>query len=190
MSYQPATAPAAAAARVVIKALDGLPTPDRLLALRSVAVLLGTRRAATVVVARSEGFSWAEIADRLGMSRQSVWERYGTEEGEVPQPTRGRRPAAPAAPPSQPQPRVAETRTQAEPERLRSALGQCLSRAPISGEIWTARLRMALTQRLEGCFQASGSPPLSDRTPSMPPWGSVSTGCSKTRFARSASTWW
>ena len=53
MSYQPATAPAAAAARVVIKALDGLPTPDRLLALRSVAVLLGTRRAATVVVARS-----------------------------------------------------------------------------------------------------------------------------------------
>jgi predicted DNA-binding transcriptional regulator AlpA len=71
-----------------MKALDGLPTPDRLLALRSVAVLLGTRRAATVVVARSEGFSWAEIADRLGMSRQSVWERYGTEEGEVPQPAR------------------------------------------------------------------------------------------------------
>lgn len=97
MSYQPATAPAAAAARVVMKALDGLPTPDRLLALRSVAVLLGTRRAATVVVARSEGFSWAEIADRLGMSRQSVWERYGTEEGEVPQPARGRRPRARAA---------------------------------------------------------------------------------------------
>ncbi|MGA7172844.1 MAG: helix-turn-helix domain-containing protein [Candidatus Dormiibacterota bacterium] len=91
MSYQPATAPAAAAADVVMQALDRLPTPDRLLALRSLAVLLGTRRAATVVSARAEGFSWAEIADRLGMSRQSVWERYGIEEGEVPTPARGRR---------------------------------------------------------------------------------------------------
>ncbi|HVB54773.1 MAG TPA: helix-turn-helix domain-containing protein [Candidatus Acidoferrales bacterium] len=94
MSYQPATASAAAATEVVMKALDRLPTPDRLLALRSLAVLLGTRRAATVVAARSDGFSWAEIADRLGMSRQSVWERYGTEEGEVPPPLRGRRPRA------------------------------------------------------------------------------------------------
>jgi len=94
MSYQPATGPAAAAAEVVMRTLDRLPTPDRLLALRSLAVLLGTRRAATVVTARSEGFSWAEIADRLGMSRQSVWQRYGTEEGEVPAPARGRRPRA------------------------------------------------------------------------------------------------
>jgi predicted DNA-binding transcriptional regulator AlpA len=92
MSYHPATPPASAAAQVVMKTLDRLPTPDRLLALRSVAVLLGCRKAATVVAARAEGFSWAEIADRLGMSRQSVWERYGTEEGEVPRPARGRRP--------------------------------------------------------------------------------------------------
>jgi len=80
MSYHPATPPAAAVSDVVIATLDRLATADRLLALRSLAVLLGTRRAATVVAARSEGFSWAEIADRLGMSRQSVWERYGTEE--------------------------------------------------------------------------------------------------------------
>ncbi len=92
MSYQPATAPAAATSEIVMKLLDELPTSDRLLALRSLAVLLGTRRAATVVAARAEGFSWAEIADRLGMSRQSVWERYGTEEGPVPTPSRGRRP--------------------------------------------------------------------------------------------------
>jgi hypothetical protein len=94
MSYHPATAPAAAASAVVMRTLDGLPTADRLLALRSLAVLLGTRKAATVVAARAEGFSWAEIADRLGMSRQSVWERYGTEEGEVPAPARGRPPRA------------------------------------------------------------------------------------------------
>ncbi|MFZ0994384.1 MAG: hypothetical protein WAO09_00145 [Candidatus Dormiibacterota bacterium] len=92
MSYHPTTPPAAAATRAVITNLDLLPTADRLLALRSLAVLLGTRRAATVVAARSEGFSWAEIASRLGMSRQSVWERYGTEEREVPRPSRGRGP--------------------------------------------------------------------------------------------------
>lgn len=92
VSYQPATPPATAATEVVITTLDGLGTADRLLALRSLAVLLGTRRAATVVAARSEGLSWAEIADRLGMSRQSVWERYGAEEREVPPPARGRGP--------------------------------------------------------------------------------------------------
>jgi hypothetical protein len=92
VSYHPATPPAAAATKGVINSLDRLSTADRLLALRSLAVLLGSRRAATVVAARSEGFSWAEIADRLGMSRQSVWERYGTEEREVPPPSRGRVP--------------------------------------------------------------------------------------------------
>ena len=92
MSYHPATPAAAAATQVLITTLDRLSTADRLLALRSLAVLLGSRRAATVVAARSEGFSWAEIADRLGMSRQSVWERYGTEEREVPAPARGRVP--------------------------------------------------------------------------------------------------
>jgi len=92
VSYHPASPPATAATEVVISTLDRLATADRLLALRSLAVLLGTRRAATVVAARSEGLSWAEIADRLGMSRQSVWERYGAEEREVPPPARGRGP--------------------------------------------------------------------------------------------------
>jgi hypothetical protein len=32
------------------------------------------------------------------MSRQSVWERYGNEEGEVPPPARGRRPRAKGVP--------------------------------------------------------------------------------------------
>src|SRR5487761_1395064 len=96
MSYQPASASAAAAAELVLTTLERLPTPDRLLALRSLAVLLGTRRAATVLAARAEGYSWAEIADRLGMSRQSVWQRYGREEGE---PTnRGRQRRAPGTP--------------------------------------------------------------------------------------------
>ncbi|MGH7641775.1 MAG: helix-turn-helix domain-containing protein [Candidatus Dormibacteria bacterium] len=90
MSYHPASPPAAAAADVVMGTLDQLSTPDRLLALRSLAVLLGSRRASAVVAARSEGFSWAEIADRLGMSRQSVWERYGTEVGESPSPSHRR----------------------------------------------------------------------------------------------------
>ncbi|HEY6538672.1 MAG TPA: helix-turn-helix domain-containing protein [Candidatus Dormibacteraeota bacterium] len=94
MGYQPASPAATAASRLVLAELDQLPTPDRLLALRSLAVLLGTRRAATVLAARAEGSSWAEIADRLGMSRQSVWQRYGSEEGEVPRPARGRPPRA------------------------------------------------------------------------------------------------
>jgi hypothetical protein len=99
VNYHPATPAAAAATRLVMAELDRLPTAERLVALRSLAVLLGSRRAATVIQARSEGFSWAEIADRLGMSRQSVWERYGNEEGEVPRPARGRRPRAKGAPP-------------------------------------------------------------------------------------------
>lgn len=92
MSYHPASPGATATTSLVMAELDRLPTADRLLALRSLAVLLGSRKAATVIAARAEGFSWAEIADRLGMSRQSVWERYGSEEGEVPPPARGRRP--------------------------------------------------------------------------------------------------
>jgi hypothetical protein len=34
--------------------------------------------------------SWAEIADRLGMSRQSVWDRYAAEDHDPPRPARGR----------------------------------------------------------------------------------------------------
>jgi len=38
---------------------------------------VGTRPAHTVLEARDLGMRWAEIADRLGMSRQAVWHRYG-----------------------------------------------------------------------------------------------------------------
>ena len=86
-SYHPSTAPADRAIRLVMDAIDALPLPDRLLALRSLAALLGTRRAGTVLAARGQGMSWAEIADRLGMSRLAVWLRYGPEEGQSSRPS-------------------------------------------------------------------------------------------------------
>jgi transcriptional regulator len=55
-----------------MEAIDALQIGDRLLALRSVAGLVGSRRAGTVLAARSRGMSWGEIADRLGTSRQAV----------------------------------------------------------------------------------------------------------------------
>jgi predicted DNA-binding transcriptional regulator AlpA len=91
MSYLGSTAPADSAVAAVLNALNELPTSDRLLALRSVAVLLGARRASTVLAARAEGMSWQDIADRLGMSRQSVWDRYAAEDHDPPPPARGRR---------------------------------------------------------------------------------------------------
>ncbi len=76
----------------MLEALATLPTGERLVALRSLAVLLGSKRASTVLAARAEGLSWADIADRLGMSRQSVWDRYAAEDRDPPRPARGRSP--------------------------------------------------------------------------------------------------
>lgn len=90
MAYRPSTSAADAAVASVLEALAGLSTDERLLALRSLAVLLGSKRASTVLAARTEGMSWAEIADRLGMSRQSVWDRYAAEDHDPPRPARGR----------------------------------------------------------------------------------------------------
>lgn len=90
MAYLTSTPAADGAVAVVLEVLNGLPTEDRLLALRSVAVLLGSRRASTVIAARNEGMSWQDIADRLGMSRQSVWDRYAAEDTDPPPPARGR----------------------------------------------------------------------------------------------------
>ncbi len=91
MSYANSQPNADAAVATVLRVLNELPTPDRLVALRSVAVLLGSRRASTVLAARAEGMSWQDIADRLGMSRQSVWDRYAAEDHNPPPPARGRR---------------------------------------------------------------------------------------------------
>jgi Homeodomain-like domain len=91
MAYATSTQDADAAVASVLAALNVLSTPDRLVALRSVAVLLGSRRASTVLAARAEGMSWQDIADRIGMSRQSVWNRYAAEDHNPPPPARGRR---------------------------------------------------------------------------------------------------
>jgi hypothetical protein len=90
MSYLASTANADSAVSSMQESLNALPTADRLLALRSLAVLMGSRRAATVLAARAEGMSWGDIADRLGMSRQSVWDRYAAEDHDAPPPARGR----------------------------------------------------------------------------------------------------
>jgi predicted DNA-binding transcriptional regulator AlpA len=90
MPYRPSTTAADTAVASVLGALATLSTGERLVALRSLAVLLGSKRASTVLAARAEGLSWADIADRLGMSRQSVWDRYAAEDRDPPRPARGR----------------------------------------------------------------------------------------------------
>ena len=82
--YRASTPAADRAVGAVMAAIDSLAAADRLLALRSIACLVGSRRAATVLAARNQGMSWAEIADRLGMSRQAVWHRFGPEEADQP----------------------------------------------------------------------------------------------------------
>ncbi len=78
--YRPSTDRADRAVRSVMTTIDALPLADRLLALRSLAGLVGSRRARSVLQARHQGMSWGEIADRLGVSRQAVWRRFGPEE--------------------------------------------------------------------------------------------------------------
>jgi hypothetical protein len=94
MTYSNSTPAADAAVASVLETLNRLGTEDRLVALRSVAVLLGSRRASSVLAARAEGMSWQDIAALLGMSRQSVWDRYAAEDHNPPPPARGRRPRA------------------------------------------------------------------------------------------------
>ncbi len=94
MTYSTSTPAADAAVASVLETLNALATEDRLVALRSVAVLLGSRRASTVLAARAEGMSWQDIAGLLGMSRQSVWDRYAAEDHNPPPPARGRHPRA------------------------------------------------------------------------------------------------
>src|SRR5580692_2292763 len=91
MAYSTSTPNADAAVASVLDVSYSHTTEDRLVALRSVAVLLGTKRASTVLAGRAEGMSWQDIADLLGMSRQSVWDRYAAEDHNPPPPARGRR---------------------------------------------------------------------------------------------------
>ena len=90
MAYLASTSDADSAVASIQLALIALPTADRLLALRSLAVMIGSKRASTVLAARTEGMSWADIAERLGMSRQSVWDRYAADDHDPPPPARGR----------------------------------------------------------------------------------------------------
>lgn len=89
LPYRASTALADDAVGIVMEAIDALPVGDRLLALRSIAGLVGSRRAGTVLAARDRGMSWGEIADRLGTSRQSVWKRFGPEETDAQPPAGG-----------------------------------------------------------------------------------------------------
>jgi hypothetical protein len=92
--YRASTTLADRAVRTVMETIDALPLGDRLLALRSISGLVGSRRAGAVLAARAGGMSWGEIADRLGMSRQAVWYRYVPEEEGGPTARRRTRPAS------------------------------------------------------------------------------------------------
>lgn len=52
---------------------------DRLAQIRSRMDQLIRERASAVAYARREGSSWAEIADALGIARQSAWELFRDE---------------------------------------------------------------------------------------------------------------
>jgi hypothetical protein len=54
--------------------------PARLHVLSSLAAELSARLAPAVEGARRSGCSWAEVADLLGVTRASAWQRYGGRE--------------------------------------------------------------------------------------------------------------
>jgi hypothetical protein len=90
--YQPSSSATDAAITSISASLQELEVADRLVALRSLACLIGSARASAVLGARAGGMSWQDIGNRLGMSRQAVWERYGDEDIAAPAPCRGRPP--------------------------------------------------------------------------------------------------
>lgn len=51
--------------------------PELLPALRDIAELVDGQMRVAVAQCRREGYSWAEIAERLGTSRQAAQQRYG-----------------------------------------------------------------------------------------------------------------
>jgi len=81
---------------VVDAAIEGLcaarnlPTEDvpaRLHVIASLAADLQARLGPAVAEARQYGCSWAEVADLLGVTRASAWQRYGGTENDVNDPT-------------------------------------------------------------------------------------------------------
>ena len=63
--------------RAAFKTLEKSPGPSAVEALDAVQLAADRLRAALVDEVRSAGGSWADVADTLGISRQSAWERYG-----------------------------------------------------------------------------------------------------------------
>jgi uncharacterized NAD(P)/FAD-binding protein YdhS len=69
--------------------------PSRLHVLASLAAELEARLRPAVADARQYGCSWAEVADLLGVTRASAWQRYGGEHAaEIGSEADGRRAAA------------------------------------------------------------------------------------------------
>ena len=66
------------AAKRFVRALAGRASRDvdALPLLRELAVYVDEQTREAVAACHAEGYSWDEIGERLGISRQSAWERY------------------------------------------------------------------------------------------------------------------
>lgn len=73
----------------VARDLDGRDPAARLHVLASLIAELDGRLGAAVVEVRRYGCSWAEVADLLGVTRASAWQRYAGREGRDGQDGRG-----------------------------------------------------------------------------------------------------
>lgn len=60
----------------LVEALDHVATRQRLRAGTELLRRLDEYRANDISTARAEGFSWQDIAESIGTTRQAAWERY------------------------------------------------------------------------------------------------------------------
>jgi DNA invertase Pin-like site-specific DNA recombinase len=65
------------ACRAAFKQLERAAAPDALDALEAVELAAAEVRAALVDRLRSEGYSWADVGEVFGVSRQAVYQRFG-----------------------------------------------------------------------------------------------------------------